>query len=217
MIRSCVVVVTFFLFLGCASAAPAESLATEQYTAEAGCYENLTPTCALAEYKALDAQLNNFYRRQLALLKDSADEKRLLDAQRAWLRYVEADCLYEVGTPQEAESNWAFGSNVCKSAHLKQRIEKLKAYLLCESEECDSEYDTAALPTEVNTLVVGRETVISNGGGILRKRRTGALVRFGNEERVRPGDLLLLKRSTSLRVNKNTIVGGPAGHWFQIR
>jgi len=87
--------------------------------------------CAALEQKAVEAKLNQVYRRVIKSLdtnEDSAAAKeKLVIAQRAWIKFREADCdaVYE---------NWAGGTirNVmysgCMRQHAEQRIKDLEGF-----------------------------------------------------------------------------------------
>ncbi len=87
--------------------------------------------CAAVEQKAVELKLNQVYRSVITSLganKDSAATKgKLVLAQRAWVKFREADCgaVYE---------NWAGGTirNVmysgCMRQHAEQRIKDLEGF-----------------------------------------------------------------------------------------
>jgi len=81
------------------STPPPSRDAREQEALEDGCDRSQMNMniCSFYDYKVLDAELNTNYTRQLARLKGSQAAKRLIAAQRAWLRYAESDCLYQTG------------------------------------------------------------------------------------------------------------------------
>lgn len=92
--------------------------------------------CANHKIRQADAELNELYRRQLARLKGTADEARLRAAQRAWLKYVEADCLYSNGPAEDGGSSWAMSQAYCRAGHMAERIKYLRSYVECTSGGC---------------------------------------------------------------------------------
>ena len=84
---------------GAALCAAPERTDVEQQAAAQGCSSDLTnmSICAAYDYKVLNAELNLLYNQQIAQLETPADEKRMLTAQRTWLKYVQADCSYRTG------------------------------------------------------------------------------------------------------------------------
>jgi uncharacterized protein YecT (DUF1311 family) len=103
-----------------------------------GCDKNQTNMniCSTYDFKALDAQLNAAYRRQLARLKGTPYAARFVRAQKAWLAYVEADCLYQNGPREDSGSIWALQQNSCKSDHFVERIKLIKVFLDCTDNGC---------------------------------------------------------------------------------
>lgn len=93
--------------------------------------------CSYRAYKDLDGVLNFFYKEQMARVKNTEHEIRLRQAQRAWLKFIEADCLYQAGGPRENSGTmWPLLYNRCLSEHLEQRIAELKAFLRCRENPC---------------------------------------------------------------------------------
>jgi uncharacterized protein YecT (DUF1311 family) len=92
--------------------------------------------CATQQYAALDAELNKQYQAQMAYLKTPAKRAALQEAQQKWIVFRNADCLYQVGKPQDAGSIWPLAQAQCLSAHTQVRIEQLKAYTACHQEGC---------------------------------------------------------------------------------
>jgi uncharacterized protein YecT (DUF1311 family) len=96
----------------------------------------LAVRCASKEYAALDGELNKQYKAQMAFLKTPARKQALQDAQKKWLAFRDADCLYQVGKPQDSGSIWPLAQAQCLAAQTKVRVEQLKAYTACRQEGC---------------------------------------------------------------------------------
>jgi uncharacterized protein YecT (DUF1311 family) len=118
---------TLFLFALATASAPALALDCKNAMSTPEINE-----CAAAEQKAVEAKLNEVYRRVIKSLdtnKDSAAAKdKLVLAQRAWVKFREADCeaVYE---------NWAGGTIRtvmyigCMQQHAEHRIKDLEGFV----------------------------------------------------------------------------------------
>jgi uncharacterized protein YecT (DUF1311 family) len=113
-------------------AAEAKRLRSE--CVEAGNQSELN-ACATADYYEADLEMNELYKTQLDRLHDPA-RLRLRDAQRAWVKFRDAACLYEAGLADESGSIWPMDQNLCMTTHTKQRIEDLKSYVACTQNGC---------------------------------------------------------------------------------
>lgn len=64
----------------------------------------------------------------------------------------------------------------------------------------------ADLPTEVDTVVVGRTVVLTGiQGEILRQLTDGSLAPISDGDSVRPGEVLLVRRGASFNIGNDTI------------
>jgi uncharacterized protein YecT (DUF1311 family) len=88
--------------------------------------------CSGHEYQILDTKLNGLYRQVLSKVHGSPREQRLIAAERAWLKYVEADCLYQNGPREESGTIWPLQQYECLSAHTRQRIALLESFIAAE-------------------------------------------------------------------------------------
>ncbi|WP_084183323.1 lysozyme inhibitor LprI family protein [Nevskia soli] len=93
--------------------------------------------CAKRDFAALDTQLNAVYRKlKSSLNKD--DAQRLVVAQRAWLTYVNADCLFSPGPPPNAKGTFSAFPNTlyalqhqnCQNGHWETRLKILQQDVL---------------------------------------------------------------------------------------
>ncbi len=112
--------------------------ATAQEAFDEGCDKNQSNMniCSYFDYRVQDAKLNALYKEQLSRLKGSGHEQRFKNAQRAWLKYVEADCLYQSGPREESGTIWPLENNSCRTAHFMQRIVLLQSFLECTQNGC---------------------------------------------------------------------------------
>jgi hypothetical protein len=90
--------------------------------------------------------------------------------------------------------------------------------LLCLAAHTHAQTAPPALPTEIDTLQVGRTVVIANiRGDIFRKAEGGALLPVKSGESVEPGNVLLVRKGASFSIGRTTI--GPESHgdrWVQL-
>jgi uncharacterized protein YecT (DUF1311 family) len=93
--------------------------------------------CVAAEYKAADLQLNKLYK-QLKEQSPPEDQKRLLLAQRAWIKHRDAKCASGVGFfddsshSQNGSSQLLYSGtmNDCLTRVTLSRVKVLKAEIL---------------------------------------------------------------------------------------
>jgi len=84
--------------------------------------------CAGLQAQAADKKLNQVYQQLQAKIKDSPQEKRLVEAQQQWIKFRDADCEY-------AKSQYEGGSIVptiqagCITKLTEQRTKELEDYL----------------------------------------------------------------------------------------
>ncbi|MDY7559787.1 lysozyme inhibitor LprI family protein [Pseudomonas sp. 10B1] len=92
--------------------------------------------CAGRDLANADADLNRQYQAQMAYLKTPARKLALKNAQIKWIAFREADCLYQVGKPEDSGSIWPLLHAQCMAALTLQRVEQLKAYGACRQAGC---------------------------------------------------------------------------------
>jgi len=92
--------------------------------------------CAGKQYAALDAELNRQYKAQMSYLKTPAQKKALREAQKKWIAFRDADCLYQVGRREDSGSIWPLAQSQCLADQTKVRVEQLKAFVACRQEGC---------------------------------------------------------------------------------
>ncbi len=90
--------------------------------------------CAGQQFKKADDDLNKYYKTQMGYLKTQASKEALRDAQRKWLTFRDADCLYQNGQPADGGSLWSMLNLQCKTELTKQRVAQLKTYAECRDE-----------------------------------------------------------------------------------
>jgi uncharacterized protein YecT (DUF1311 family) len=92
--------------------------------------------CAGKDLAKLDADLNTLYKAQMAYLKTPARQQALKNAQLKWIAFRDADCLYQVGKPEDSGSIWPLAQAQCLASHTQVRVEQLKAYTACRAQGC---------------------------------------------------------------------------------
>ncbi|AMB85269.1 hypothetical protein AWM79_08125 [Pseudomonas agarici] len=90
--------------------------------------------CVGKEFKKVDDDLNKYYKTQMDYLKTQASKDALRDAQRKWLAFRDADCLYRNGRPADGGSLWPMLNLQCKTELTNQRAAQLKSYTECRDE-----------------------------------------------------------------------------------
>lgn len=88
--------------------------------------------CAAKAFEAADRELNADFRDIQRRLGKDADTKRLLvEAQRAWILFRDAECTFQTsGAAQGSIFPLVFAN--CKTALTNDRVRQLRAYLACE-------------------------------------------------------------------------------------
>lgn len=88
--------------------------------------------CSEQKYQELDKKLNSNYDVLSACLKPSAeDHKRLVQAQRAWLHFRDAECSLEVGKDVEGGTGYPDLVSDCKTKLTRSRLSELETLVKC--------------------------------------------------------------------------------------
>ena len=96
--------------------------------------------CSWRSYKQADEELNAAWKKASARAKenDAAAARydgptdgfeRLLAAQRAWLKFRDAQCLAENGKREDSGTIWPLLQNSCLEALTEQRTNQLRSYI----------------------------------------------------------------------------------------
>jgi len=89
--------------------------------------------CLATEYKKVDARLNNIYNR----LRDvMADDRKLKEAQSAWIHFRDLTCDFENFGMEKDGSQYPFALNACRINITEKRIRDLTQYLERDCEDC---------------------------------------------------------------------------------
>ncbi len=92
--------------------------------------------CQNISIERTDTKLNQLYQELMNRFKEAKNVKRLRKAQRAWLKFIELDCLYEEGTESEGGREWALTYRACIDRHKQQRVKELETFVACTSNAC---------------------------------------------------------------------------------
>lgn len=92
--------------------------------------------CASKQLATLDAELNTQYKAQMAYLQTPAKQQALKSAQQKWIAFRDADCMYQVGKPEDSGSIWPLLQSRCLAEHTQVRVDQLKAHAACRQEGC---------------------------------------------------------------------------------
>ena len=135
--RNAIVGIAAVLLAGFALASPPERNKWQKEAYERGCEKDQLSMnlCSEYDYEVLDSELNDLFQQQLSRLSHPS-RARLVNAERAWLKYRDADCLYQNGPREESGSIWPLEQNICLSTRTKQRIELIKSFIACTDNGC---------------------------------------------------------------------------------
>ncbi len=84
--------------------------------------------CAHKSFKAADAELNQVYRQLRSKYKDTPQDRQLVDAQLAWLKFRDTDCKFSADRFKGGSIAPLIYSG-CQEELTKERIRSLKNYL----------------------------------------------------------------------------------------
>jgi uncharacterized protein YecT (DUF1311 family) len=88
--------------------------------------------CADQAYRMADAELNTVYSQITDRLKHDKDSAKLLvNAQKAWLTFRDAECTFATSASAQG-SVYPMLVAQCRDGLTSKRIDELKAYLRCE-------------------------------------------------------------------------------------
>ena len=92
--------------------------------------------CAVRELGAVDGQLNAAYNQVMGRLKaEPAARAALLESQRAWIRFRDAECAFS--TVNGGGSVLPFLNARCQARLTQDRLRQLRDYLSCGEGELD--------------------------------------------------------------------------------
>ena len=87
--------------------------------------------CAGVARDKADAALNGVYKQIVArLADDAAKTKRLIEAEKAWIAFRDAECAF-ANSDTEGGSIHSMELTLCQEKMTKTRTEELRSYLKC--------------------------------------------------------------------------------------
>lgn len=142
--KSLILILISFSFISTGS--QSAELQRESSTTQADCEKDQRSmdSCSAYRYKELNNELNLLYKTELAKLETAGNlvsKKRLLTAQKDWLKYVHSDCLLRNGEKGSVGSIWWLEHNECMSEHIQFRINILKELISgddCTQDTCNN-------------------------------------------------------------------------------
>ncbi|MGP2927122.1 lysozyme inhibitor LprI family protein [Serratia bockelmannii] len=88
--------------------------------------------CAAQTYKNADGEMNKVYKKVMDTLKTSPEKsKALLQAQRAWLKFRDADCTFLSSNSADGSIN-AMNNALCLSERTTERANSLSKIKNCD-------------------------------------------------------------------------------------
>ncbi|MFS0851177.1 lysozyme inhibitor LprI family protein [Novosphingobium panipatense] len=91
--------------------------------------------CSYRDFQSADRVMNEAWRRAAAAAKATDQQgpggnfTRLLDAQRKWLTWRDAQCLAENGPREESGTIWPLQQNGCLRELTEARTKQLRGYV----------------------------------------------------------------------------------------
>ncbi|PBB66586.1 urease-associated protein [Mesorhizobium sp. WSM4312] len=100
--------------------------------------------CAGKDFDAADKKLNDAYKQIEGRLKDDAASKKLLvDAQRGWVAFRDAECKFRGGPIDQAGTVYPMVVANCRTALTNDRLKDFQTYLNCPEGELNCPVPTA--------------------------------------------------------------------------
>ncbi|MBZ9711493.1 lysozyme inhibitor LprI family protein [Mesorhizobium sp. ESP7-2] len=100
--------------------------------------------CAGKDFGAADKKLNDAYKQIMDRLKDNAASRKLLvDAQRAWVAFRDAECKFQGGPIDTAGTVYPMVVANCQTSLTNGRLKDFQTYLNCPEGELNCPVPTA--------------------------------------------------------------------------
>lgn len=102
--------------------------------------------CSQNDLKQVDGQLNKLYKEMEARLKGDDDTTKLLvDAQKKWVAFRDAECTLTTVRTAGGSIN-AMNFNACVTDLTQSRVKDFQNYLSCSKQSGDQGDDDCAVP-----------------------------------------------------------------------
>ncbi|WP_436160163.1 lysozyme inhibitor LprI family protein [Mesorhizobium sp. LjRoot246] len=100
--------------------------------------------CAGKSFDAADKKLNDAYKQIGERFKDDAASKKLLvDAQRAWVAFRDAECKFQGGPREMAGTMYPMVVLGCQESLTDDRLKDFQGYLNCQDGDVNCPVPTA--------------------------------------------------------------------------
>ncbi|MBS7542586.1 DUF1311 domain-containing protein [Ancylobacter oerskovii] len=133
--------------LGWLAFAPSPSAWADQACYDKAQSQAALTECSVADLKRSDDQLNKLYREMAARLKgDDATKKLLVDAQRKWVAFRDAECTLSTASTAGGSIN-PMEFNICAGALTDRRVKDFQTYLDCGKQSGGQGDDGCAIPS----------------------------------------------------------------------
>ncbi|MCB4769223.1 lysozyme inhibitor LprI family protein [Ancylobacter sp. Lp-2] len=119
--------------------------------ADQACYDRAQSqaaltACSVDDLKLVDDQLNKRYKDMQARLKgDDTTRKLLVDAQKKWVAFRDAECALSTVRTAGGSIN-PMNFNICATDLTQKRVTDLQAYLACGQQSGDQTDEDCAIP-----------------------------------------------------------------------
>jgi len=87
--------------------------------------------CFNAEYEAVDKELNKVYTSYRSSLVDDRQRQDLSEVQRAWIKYRDLSCHFELSA-SKGGSSYPMGLAMCLADKTRVRTDEIKKLASCE-------------------------------------------------------------------------------------
>ncbi|SCB07832.1 lysozyme inhibitor LprI family protein [Rhizobium multihospitium] len=102
--------------------------------------------CSQNDLKQVDGQLNKLYKEMEARLKGDDDTTKLLvDAQKKWVVFRDAECALTTVRTAGGSIN-AMNFNACLTGLTQSRVKDFQNYLSCSKQSGDQDDDDCSVP-----------------------------------------------------------------------
>ena len=87
--------------------------------------------CFNAEYESVDKELNKVYASYRTSLVDDRQRQDLREVQRAWIKYRDLSCRFELSA-SKGGSSYPMGLAMCLADKTRVRMDEIKKLASCE-------------------------------------------------------------------------------------
>ncbi|MDX3927465.1 MAG: lysozyme inhibitor LprI family protein [Shinella sp.] len=102
--------------------------------------------CSINDLKPVDDELNKLYKEMETRLKDDDDTKKaLVDAQKKWVAFRDAECTLSTIRTAGGSIN-PMNFNICLQGLTADRVKNFQAYLSCSKDSGADQDDDCVIP-----------------------------------------------------------------------